>query len=93
MIPERRSTTRFKMNLPVKIHNSSGDKAVDVGRATNISAGGLSMETNKFFKPDQRLVVRFLINAESTTSIPTKVVWSEDEHGDRRCGVKFLITH
>ena len=90
MISDRREATRFNLNLPVKVCEEGGHCVLDVVRAVNISAGGLRLETTSFFKPDQSLSVKFLINSESTASIPTQVVWSEDEHGEYHCGVKFL---
>jgi hypothetical protein len=90
MISDRREATRFNLNLPVKICDQDGKSVIDVVKAVNISAGGLRLETTNFFKPDQALSMKFLINSETTASIPTQVVWSEDEHGECHCGVKFL---
>lgn len=87
---ERRVQTRYNMNLPVKIYNENESEVLDVAKAVDISAGGLKMHTTNFFKPEQGLLLKFLINSESSAAIPVQVIWSEDENGDRRCGVRFL---
>lgn len=89
MFVERRASTRFKMNVHAKLYDSGQNEMVDVVKITNMSAGGVGMETSKFVKPKKPFILKFLINSESTTPIPAKIVWSEDEEGDRRSGARF----
>jgi hypothetical protein len=91
MFQERRASTRFKMNVHAKMYNKSQDELLDVVKINNMSAGGVGMETTKFIKPKQEFVIKFLINAESTTPIPVKAVWSEDEDGECRGGARFTF--
>ncbi|MFH1379074.1 MAG: PilZ domain-containing protein [bacterium] len=91
MVVERRASTRFKMNIHAKMYNAGQEQLLDVVKITNMSAGGIGMETTKFIKPKTGFVVKFLINAESTTPIPAKSIWSEDEHGECRGGAQFTF--
>ena len=90
-ISERRASTRFKMNVHAKLYDSGQNEMLDVVKITNMSAGGVGMETSKFLKPKKPFILKFLINAESTTPIPARVIWSEDEQGDFRGGARFAF--
>ena len=91
MLAERRASTRFKMNVHAKLYDAEKNEVMDVVKITNMSAGGVGMETTKFFKPKANFVLKFLVNAESTTPIPARAVWSEDEAGECRSGARFMF--
>lgn len=91
MAVERRASTRFKMNVHAKMYTKAQDELLDVVKITNMSAGGIGMETTKFVNPKVDFIIKFLINAESTTPIPVKTIWSEDEDGDCRGGARFTF--
>lgn len=91
MFVERRASTRFKMNVHAKLYDSNSDDLLDVVKITNMSAGGVAMETTKFFKPKTNFVLKFLFNTEVTTPIPARNIWSEDEHGECTSGARFTF--
>jgi len=91
MFVERRASTRFKMNVHAKLYDSGSNELLDVVKITNMSAGGVGMETTKFFKPRKCCMLKFLFNTEVTTPIPARNIWSENEHGECRSGARFVF--
>ncbi len=57
-------------------------------RSSDVSEGGLGLETPKPLNPDFLLKVNFEVQDRQTVEVYGKVVWSEPNH----CGIRFMYT-
>ena len=56
--------------------------------SSNLSEGGLGLETAKPLNPDFLLKVNFELQSDQAMEVYGKVVWSRQNH----CGIRFMYT-
>ena len=93
---ERRKYPRFHVYWPIEYHHA-GSPVNHNGRVTNLSEGGILIQSPGQMKTGQHLKskVSFILGSEiKTIDMQVEVMWSDDHlneaKGDYRCGARFL---
>jgi len=92
---ERRKYPRFDVYWPIQ-YNPTGSSVNHLGRVTNLSEGGMVIQSSGRMEIGQRLKskVSFILGAQiNTIEMQAEVVWRDamrEALTDHRCGAKFL---
>ncbi len=65
-------------------------KVLGRGFITNLSEGGIALETPKDLKPGDRLILRFNLNENNAFDVQGEVVYSKEGILTRAYGARFL---
>ncbi len=95
---ERRKYPRFKVNLPIKYCRVDFDALEElIGRALNISEGGLEIHLSESLEAGQRLTLKLFLSGGSepnTFESLAEIVWADfnagGQWGNWRYGVRFV---
>jgi len=93
---DRRKCPRFDVYWPIE-YNQAGSSVSHNGRVTNLSEGGMLIQSPGQMKIGQHLKskVSFILGSKiNTIDMQAEVVWSDihlnEARGDYRCGARFL---
>lgn len=87
---ERRVCERMSLAASLEISAEQNKKVLGRGFITNLSEGGIAMETPKNLKPGDRLVLHVSLNENNSFDIEGEVVYSKEGVLTRAYGARFL---
>jgi hypothetical protein len=95
MVEEKRRYNRFGFQKSVQVYpvlpSISGNifevqKESIEARASNVSEGGLALETSRPLNPDNLVKMNFEVADHQPVEVYGKIIWSRSN----RCGVRFM---
>jgi hypothetical protein len=86
---ERRKYTRLPLALSLEVCSDTTKSYLARGFITNLSEGGVALETPKNLRPGAKLLFRFTLPNERTFSLLSEIMYSRDGILSRAYGARF----